>query len=150
MTQQIEVTVNGTVYAVEVDNLDSANGTPIEVRVNGRPYMVQFGRSTGAVREVQPSTPASMPASVPRPAPAPAPTPIAVGEGHRVTAPMPGKILSIAVQAGDQVKEKATLCTLEAMKMEMNIAAPVTGTVREVRAQVGVNVVHGDLLFVLD
>lgn len=146
MTQQIEVTVNGTVYAVEVDDLDSTNGTPIEVRVNGRPYTVQFGKSAGAVREMQPPAPLSMPAAAPRPAPAP----VAAGEGHQVTAPMPGKILSIAVQAGDRVQEKDTLCTLEAMKMEMNIAAPVTGTVREVRAQVGENVVHGDLLFVLD
>jgi biotin carboxyl carrier protein len=148
MTQQIEVTVNGTVYAVEVDDLDSANGTPIEVRVNGRPYTVQLGRPAEAVREAV--SPAPVPAATPRPAPTPAPAPVAVGEGHQVTAPMPGKILSVAVQAGDRVQEKDTLCTLEAMKMEMNIAAPVTGTVREVRAQVGENVVHGDLLFVLD
>lgn len=144
MAEQIVVTVNGKAYTVEVGDLSSANGLPIEVRVNGQPYTVHLGHVEG--KDGAAPAGAAVPAAVAPEAAAPAPS----GEGHRVTAPMPGKILSVAVQAGDQVQEKDTLCTLEAMKMEMNIAAPVTGTVRDVRVQVGANVVHGDLLFVLD
>jgi biotin carboxyl carrier protein len=45
---------------------------------------------------------------------------------------MVGKIVSVSVKAGDQVKEDDQVAVLEAMKMEMPIVAPVTGTVKEV------------------
>lgn len=147
MTERIELTVNGTVYTVEVDDLKSMNGTPVEVRVNGKTYTVQMAPAPAA----RPAAPTpTTPAPAPKPAAkAPAAAPASSGAGTQVTAPMPGKILSVAVKVGDQVQERQTLCTLEAMKMEMSIAAPVSGTVREVRAQVGENVAHGDLLLVI-
>lgn len=150
MVERIEVTVNGTVYAVEIDNLSDANGTPIEVRVNGRPYAVRLGKAPEVQARAEP--PEKPAVAEPKPQPAGRPVPVARpgdGRGQRVTAPMPGKILSVAVEAGQQVRDRETLCTLEAMKMEMSIAAPASGTVREVRAQVGENVVYGDLLFVI-
>jgi biotin carboxyl carrier protein len=49
-----------------------------------------------------------------------------------VAAPMPGKILEVAVKPGDTVEARALLVTLEAMKMEHRIEAPVAGTVGEV------------------
>ncbi len=153
MAERIAVTVNGTVYTVEIDDLDHAQGTSVEVRVNGRPYTVQIGQPVEAAAPEAGPPPAT---AAPQPPPQPvarkaaAPVPAGDGQAQRVTAPMPGKILSVAVEAGDQVQPKDTLCTLEAMKMEMSIAAPAAGTVREVRAQVGENVVYGDLLFVIE
>ena len=44
--------------------------------------------------------------------------------GH-LTAPMPGKVIQVAVKPGDDVKRGATLMVLEAMKMEHSIAAPM-------------------------
>jgi len=147
----MEVTVNGTVYLVEIDSLDKLDGAAFEVRVNDKPYTVRLGQPGQApqvaAKEAAPAAPQPNQAAAPKPAAAPA---APVGKGERVTAPMPGKILSVAVQVGDQVQYKDTLCTLEAMKMEMSIAAPVAGTVREVRAEVGANVVFGDLLFVIE
>ncbi|MBX9833027.1 MAG: ATP-grasp domain-containing protein, partial [Burkholderiaceae bacterium] len=52
-------------------------------------------------------------------------------EGGRLTAPMPGKVVSFAVQAGDAVKKGQALAVMEAMKMEHTIAAPTDGTVAE-------------------
>ncbi len=49
-----------------------------------------------------------------------------------VTVPMVGKIVSVSVKVGDQVKEDDQIAVLEAMKMEMPIVAPVTGKVKEV------------------
>jgi biotin carboxyl carrier protein len=148
MAERIDVTINGTVYRVEIDSLEQLNGGPVELRVNGRPYSVQLGgRAAEPVRKE--STRAAPPAPAPASRPAAAP-PAAAGAGQQVTAPMPGKILSLAVQVGDRVQAKDTLCTLEAMKMEMSIAAPTAGTVRQVRVEVGSNVVYGDLLFVIE
>ncbi|HSV80962.1 MAG TPA: acetyl/propionyl/methylcrotonyl-CoA carboxylase subunit alpha [Ramlibacter sp.] len=54
------------------------------------------------------------------------------GEGGRLTAPMPGKVVSFSVQAGDKVSKGQPLAVMEAMKMEHTIAAPADGTVAEV------------------
>ncbi|MFM8865056.1 MAG: acetyl/propionyl/methylcrotonyl-CoA carboxylase subunit alpha [Limnohabitans sp.] len=52
-------------------------------------------------------------------------------EGGRLSAPMPGKVVSFAVRVGDAVKAGQPLAVMEAMKMEHTIAAPHDGTVAE-------------------
>ena len=52
-------------------------------------------------------------------------------EGGRLTAPMPGKVVSFAVKAGDAVTKGQPLAVMEAMKMEHTIAAPADGVVQE-------------------
>src|SRR5690606_10165272 len=64
-------------------------------------------------------------------------------EGGRLTAPMPGKVVSFAVQAGDAVKKGQALAVMEAMKMEHTIAAPADGTVTELLYAPGDQVVEG-------
>ncbi len=62
----------------------------------------------------------------------------AAGEGDgRVTAPMPGKIVKIAVASGASVEEHALLIVLEAMKMEHRIEASFAGTVGTVLVKEG-------------
>jgi 3-methylcrotonyl-CoA carboxylase alpha subunit len=60
----------------------------------------------------------------------------AEGDG-RVTAPMPGKIVKIAVREGDRVEEHGLLLVLEAMKMEHRIESAAGGTVRSVLVHEG-------------
>ena len=64
-------------------------------------------------------------------------------EGGRLTAPMPGKVVSFAVKAGDKVKAGQTLAVLEAMKMEHTIAAPADGVVAELLYAPGDQVPEG-------
>lgn len=52
-------------------------------------------------------------------------------------APMPGKIIAIAVKVGDVVQRGQALLVMEAMKMEHTIAAPAAGRVRELFYAVG-------------
>ncbi len=67
----------------------------------------------------------------------------AAAEGGRLTAPMPGKVVSFAVQAGDRVKAGQPLAVMEAMKMEHTIAAPHDGTVAELLYAPGDQVAEG-------
>jgi len=64
-------------------------------------------------------------------------------EGGRLTAPMPGKVVSFAVKAGDTVVKGQPLAVLEAMKMEHTIAAPADGTVAELLYAPGDQVTEG-------
>ncbi|WP_243020856.1 acetyl/propionyl/methylcrotonyl-CoA carboxylase subunit alpha [Simplicispira sedimenti] len=64
-------------------------------------------------------------------------------EGGRLTAPMPGKVVSFAVQAGDKVSKGQALAVMEAMKMEHTIAAPVDGVVQELLYAPGDQVAEG-------
>jgi len=62
---------------------------------------------------------------------------------------MPGKVLKVAESVGAQVNSGDVLLILEAMKMENEIQAPVSGTVKEVRVKDGDSVNTGDVLVVL-
>ncbi|MDD5333860.1 MAG: acetyl/propionyl/methylcrotonyl-CoA carboxylase subunit alpha [Rhodoferax sp.] len=64
-------------------------------------------------------------------------------EGGRLTAPMPGKVVSFAVKAGDKVKIGQPLAVLDAMKMEHTIAAPMDGVVAELLYAPGDQVPEG-------
>jgi 3-methylcrotonyl-CoA carboxylase alpha subunit len=64
-------------------------------------------------------------------------------EGGRLAAPMPGKVVSFAVKAGDVVKKGQTLAVMEAMKMEHTIAAPHDGRVGELMFAIGDQVTDG-------
>jgi biotin carboxyl carrier protein len=50
---------------------------------------------------------------------------------------MVGKIVSVSVKVGDKIKEDDQVAVLEAMKMEMPVVAPVTGTVKEICVAAG-------------
>ena len=67
----------------------------------------------------------------------------AAQEGGRLTAPMPGKVVSFSVKAGDKVKAGQALAVMEAMKMEHTIAAPQDGTVAELLYAPGDQVAEG-------
>lgn len=107
------------------------------VNVNGTNYEV-------AVEEIDAK--ATAPVAAPKAEPAPAPAPKAAGAGEKVTSPMPGTILSVAVKEGDTVKEGQQLMILEAMKMENEILAPCAGKVSSLAVAKGTTVESGSLL----
>jgi 3-methylcrotonyl-CoA carboxylase alpha subunit len=71
-------------------------------------------------------------------------------EGGRLTAPMPGKVVSFAVKVGDKVEVGQALAVMEAMKMEHTIHAPKDGTVAELLYAPGEQVAEGAELLKLD
>lgn len=127
MMKNYTITVNGTAYAVTVEE----NGT------------------------AAPSAPvaAAPAASAPAPAPAPAPAksaPVGNAGGVKVEAPMPGNILEVKVAVGDSVSNGQVLCILEAMKMENDIVAPQDGTVASINASKGDSVEAGQVIITLN
>ena len=108
-------------YAVQVDDVRTnpvrvqVDGETVEIEVEGLPY-----RGADVTRD--PSSDS------------------AVGEIQQVTqvkSPMPGVIVSVAAQVGREVSRGDQLCVLEAIKLQQNIGAPVTGVVRSVHVQQG-------------
>ncbi len=57
--------------------------------------------------------------------------------GGRVLAPMPGRVLEVLVAEGEHVARGAVLLVLEAMKVQMRIAAPADGIVAALRCRPG-------------
>jgi pyruvate carboxylase subunit B len=68
------------------------------------------------------------------------------GAGGEVTPPMPGEIVEILVDEGDQVQAGDNLLVLEAMKMQNEITAPGDATVEEILVDEGQAVEAEDVL----
>ena len=85
---------------------------------------------------------------------APRPRRAAAGGGGAgsgdVIVPMQGTIVKVLVSEGDEVELGQTVCVLEAMKMENNIAAGKAGTVTEVKVAAGQSVGSGDVVVVIE
>lgn len=133
MSRLFNVTVNGTMYEVEVE---------------------EVGAGVQAPAAVQPAAaaPKAAPAAAPVPKAAPKAAPKANGSAGsvKVTAPMPGKILDVKVEAGAAVKKGQVVAILEAMKMENEIVAPQDGTVASVETSKGATVETGAVLVTLN
>ena len=65
---------------------------------------------------------------------------------HPVQAELPGKVIRVVAAAGDQVSTGDPLLVLEAMKMEVTIAATHPGTVADISVRVGDQVATGQVL----
>ncbi len=67
-----------------------------------------------------------------------------------INAPMPGLVLEVSVEAGQEVEEGTPLLILEAMKMENVIKAPGTGVVKNVNVSKGEAVEKNHLLIEME
>ena len=145
--------INGNQYEVKIDDVNEAstvahvtvNGTKYDVEIEGgkgkpvsKPQVIAAPEATGL--SVTPKTPiATKPAAVAAPA-----------AGYKVTCPLPGTVLSIAVKEGDSVAAGQTVAVLEAMKMENNIDAERGGVVKQVLVAAGATVMEGNVLLVIE
>jgi len=73
----------------------------------------------------------------------------AAGSGT-ITIPMQGTIVKVMVAEGDAIEEGATICVLEAMKMENAITADKTGTVKKLSVETGQSVSSGDIAAIIE
>jgi biotin carboxyl carrier protein len=156
--RRYRIALGGRTYDVEVGDTTSS---PVAVVVNGVTYQIELpGRPQQAVRtglvptiiSPRPSVlplatrPAASSPAAPTAPTVPAPTaPVASG-AHAVTAQMPGRVVSVAAKAGDQLSRGDAICVIESMKMELTIAAPRDCKVSAVRVAAGEAVRSGQVL----
>lgn len=152
--------INGNEYNVAVIDLD---GNTAAVEVNGTSYKVDIlGEELNIVKRptAAPAPTVAAPVATPAPAPAPAaPAPVApaapaptaapAGSGKPVLSPLPGVILDLKVNVGDQVKAGQTVAILEAMKMENNINAECDGTVTAIKVAKGDSIPEGSEILLI-
>ncbi len=74
----------------------------------------------------------------------------ALAGGDSVKAPMPGKVIAINVQPGDQVEKGQVLAVMEAMKMEHALAAPRDGIVESLQVDLDAQIPEGQVLVELE
>lgn len=103
----LQVTVDGKRHTVTFDG-DKAT-------LNGKSYDVSVSEGTA-------TEPASSAFS---------------GEGTSLVAPMPGAVIRVLKEPGDSVNEGEPVIILEAMKMEMEVKAPISGTVQNIDVNQG-------------
>lgn len=139
--KELQIKIGDKAYAVMLHEISRTK--PFTVKVEGASFKAELRTPSSALTTVSPVFERMRPM----------PTLKAVKSKQvvsgTVTAPMTGKIISIKVRKGEQVKAGQVLCVLEAMKMENEITAPVTGPVREILVSEGSSVSEGDPLFVV-
>lgn len=134
MLRKFKIAIDGQDYLVEMEEIGGTPATPAPAPVP----------ATTAVAEPVAQAP------VEAPAPAAAPAPQAPAGADALTAPMPGSILRILVNAGDAVKQNQPVMILEAMKMENEIVATKDGVVASLHVSQGDMVNPGDALITIN
>lgn len=129
------------------DHRDLQHLAPITpgVQTRPRPTAVASGAPEPAATPTQAAPAASRPTPG-RPAASAAPAASGGGGRDKMTAPMPGVILSVDVAAGATVKRGDPLMVLEAMKMKNELKAPRDGVIAEVYVAPGAQVKYGEFL----
>lgn len=131
--------INGNEYEVAVDKFEDSVA---EVTVNGASYKVELEKpkeEEAAPRIQRPVAVSSSASSKP------------AGSGAgAVKSPLPGIIVAINVNVGDEVKKGQTIAVLEAMKMENAINAPQAGKVTSISINAGESVLEGVTILTIE
>lgn len=123
---------------------DSAPGRPAEytLTVDGKQYFLAFQGNNvtvnGNVYQVSMCATGSDSSA--------APTSGTDGATTPVTAQMPGVVLTVLVGEGDQISAGQNILVVETMKMQLYVAAPVSGTIAEMAVKPGDQIIIGQLL----
>ncbi len=152
---QVEVRLDDGRYSVELDGrrfdvdfLDQGSGFA-SLLIDGRSYCVGLERRAegfgvffpeGTVDVVLADAALGGGAGVNKAASGPA----------RIAAPMPGRLIRILVEPGDEVASGQGLVVIEAMKMENELRAPRAGKVKQIAVEQGQAVEAGALLVVVE
>ncbi|WP_293661085.1 acetyl/propionyl/methylcrotonyl-CoA carboxylase subunit alpha [Rhodoferax sp. OV413] len=137
----LELSVDGQTLALEWSAHETTQIAALDIRLGGRRLRANVYKN-GVIAHVFTAQGATQIIAVDPLAHAGG----AQAEGGRLTAPMPGKVVSFSVKAGDKVHKGQAMAVMEAMKMEHTICAPADGTVDELLYAPGDQVAEGSEL----
>ena len=132
-------TIRGHAYDVEILNIED---NIVEIEVNGTHYRVELEKEIK-----NPKTPKLVRSKVPSPTIKERKIKKNIsGTATKVVAPLPGTILKIFVKVGDTVNTGDKLLIMEAMKMENEVLAEKSGTIKSISISEGDSVLQNDIL----
>jgi len=114
MSETRKVIIDGTEFEVVIEG----EGTTFSATVEGKTFEIQIPDATPLLKKKR----------------------SAGGKKKKsgtVTSSIPGKIVTVEVNQGDEVTEGQVILILEAMKMQNEVLAPITGTVTSVNISDG-------------
>lgn len=157
MVDRFTLTVDGTDHSIIIEgNSIWVDGDRYFVRkdgpvieVDGVRYDVDLHDETATVNGDTYSIRADVPTQPSNASETSAEVSEASSGGH-IKAIMPGRVIAIRAQEGDRVEQGDVVLVLEAMKMENELKAHISGIVKEMRAFVGKNVEANETLAVIE
>ena len=144
--KEYKYTINGNKYNVTIGDIEE---NIAHVEVNGTPYTVEMEKAPAAPKKVVRPVVAAAPAAAAAPEQAKVSRPAAGGKSG-IKSPLPGVILQVKVNVGDQVTKGQVLMVLEAMKMENNILSDKDGKVAAINVSKGDSILEGTDLIVIE
>jgi biotin carboxyl carrier protein len=130
-----KVRISDRSYVVEIEDI---HARPIIAYVDGQKFEVQ-PESAGSLLVREEAIESKPVVAAPQPA-------VQTGSGHEMTAPLPGTIIEIFVNAGDEIEAGKVVLVIEAMKMKNSIRTTRGGKVAEVLVSSGQTVAHKQAL----
>ncbi|MEA2042773.1 MAG: biotin/lipoyl-containing protein [Bacteroidota bacterium] len=139
--KKFKFTIRGTAYHTEIKKIEEdiaymeVNGTEYKVKIDAEVQKTKTPKLVRSKVSVNPDD-AEIKKAKPK---------VSV-----LNAPLPGVIIKIEVNEGDEVKAGDTLLIMEAMKMENNIQAEKSGKVKSIKVKEGQNVMQNELLIEME
>lgn len=132
IAHEFKITVHGETYDIHVTGVSPSGESErrFYMTVDGEPEEITL-ESTGAAETASEIKPGRRPR--------------ATAPGH-VTATMPGNVVEVLVEEGQSVKAGDPVLVIEAMKMETEIKAPVTGKIASVLVKKGDRITPTEML----
>ncbi len=122
---------SATAYKVEVSDTDFANRS-LSITINGNTYAIKINDSYDQLVDQM-----GLLSN-------------AAQKAQNIKAPMPGLIMSVLVEVGQEIEEGTPLLVLSAMKMENQILAQGAGTIKSIEVAVGDTVDKGQLIIEME
>ena len=145
--KKFKFTINGNQYDTEVISVEEGIS---EVVVNGTKYTVELEQSISVPKTPKLVRSISVPSTDVHPSVSKTRNPAAPKGAGTIQSPLPGSIIRILVNVGDEVKIGQRLLVLEAMKMENSIESDKAGNVKSIHKQEGESVMEGDILITIE
>lgn len=144
--KKFNFTINGNRYDTEILSMEEGIS---EVVVNGTRYTVELEQSITVPKTPKLVRSISVPSTDVHPSVTKTRNPSAPKGAGTIQAPLPGTILRILVNEGDEVKIGQRLLVLEAMKMENSIESDKAGIIKTIHMLEGDSIMEGDIMITI-